>query len=66
MFHTVVKVDLNVLVGEMVNLFLVLLQFSRLILELLLHLGQLHTLRCACMVDCIAKLGKLGAVCFRW
>ena len=36
MLHTVVKVDLNILVGEVVNLFFVLLQLCCLILKLLL------------------------------
>ena len=62
MFHAVIKVDLDVLVGKVVNLFLVLLQLCRLILELLLLFGQLHALGCAGMVDGITKLGKLGAV----
>ena len=62
MLHAVIKVDLDVLVGKVVNLFLVLLQLCRLILELLLLLGQLHALGCAGAVDGVTKLGKLGAV----
>ena len=62
MLYTVIKVDLDVLIGKVVNLFLVLLQLCRLILELLLLFGQLHALGCAGMVDGITKLGKLGAV----
>ena len=44
------------------NLFLVLLQLRRLILELLLLFGQFHALGCAGVVDGITELGKLGAV----
>lgn len=62
MFHAVIKVDLDVLVGKVVNLFLVLLQLGRLILELLLLFGQLHALGCAGVVDGVTGLGKLGAV----
>ena len=62
MFHAVIKVDLDVLVGKVVNLFLVLLQLGRLILELLLLFGQLHALGCAGVVDGVTELGKLGAV----
>ena len=62
MLHAVIKVDLDVLVGKVVNLFLVLLQLCRLILELFLLFGQLHALGCAGMVDGVTKLGKLGAV----
>ena len=47
MLHAVIKVDLDVLVGKVVNLFLVLLQLGRLILELLLLFGQLYALGCA-------------------
>ena len=39
MFHTVIQVDLDVLIGKVVNLFLVFLQFRRLLLELLLLFG---------------------------
>lgn len=62
MLHAVIKVDLNVLVGKVVNLFLVFLQLGRLILELLLLFGQLYALGCAGMVNSITELGKLGAV----
>ena len=62
MFHAVIKVDLDVLVGKVVNLFLVFLQLGRLILELLLLFGQLHALGCTGMVNSITELGKLGAV----
>ena len=62
MFHAVIKVDLDVLVGKVVNLFLVLLQLGRLILELFLLFGQLHALGCAGMINSITELGKLGAV----
>ena len=40
MLHAVIKVDLDVLIGKMVNLFLIFLQLGCLILELLLLLGQ--------------------------
>ena len=62
MFRAIIQVDLDVLVGKVVNLFLVLLQLGCLILELLLLLGQLHALGCAGMVNSITELGKLGAV----
>ena len=62
MLHTVIKVDLDVLIGKMVNLFLVLLKLDRLILELLLLFGQLHALGCAGVVDGVTELGKLGAI----
>lgn len=62
MLHAVIKVDLDVLVGKVVNLFLVFLQLGRLILELLLLFGQLHALGCTGMVNSITELGKLGAV----
>ena len=62
MFHAVIKVDLDVLVGKVVNLFLVFLQLGRLILELLLLFGQLHALGCAGTINGITELGKLGAV----
>ena len=62
MLHAVIKVDLDVLIGKVVNLFLVLLQLCRLILELLLLFGQLHALGCAGMVNGVTELGKLGAV----
>ncbi len=64
MLYTVIQVDLDVLIGKVVNLFLVFLQFRRLLLELLLLLGQLHALGCAGVVDGITNLGKLGAVTF--
>ena len=62
MLHTIIQVDLDVLVSEVVNLFLVLLQLCRLILELLLLFGQLHALGCAGMVNGVTELGKLGAI----
>ena len=60
MLYTVIKVDLDVLIGKVVNLFLVLLQLCRLILELLLLFGQLHALGCAGTVNGVTELGKLG------
>ena len=60
MLHAVIKVDFDVLIGKVVNLFLVLLQLCRLILELLLLFGQLYTLGCAGVVDGVTELGKLG------
>ena len=62
MLHAVIKIDLDVLVGKVVNLFLVLLQLCRLILELLLLFGQLHALGCAGTVNGVTELGKLSAV----
>ena len=62
MLYAIIQVDLDVLVGKVVNLFLVLLQLGRLILELLLLFGQLHALGCAGMVNGVTELGKLGAV----
>ena len=44
MLHAVIKVDLDVLIGKMMDLFLVLLQFGSLLLNLLLLFGQLHAL----------------------
>ena len=57
MFHAVIKVDLDVLIGKMVNLFLVLLKLGRLILELLLLFGQFHALGCAGTINGVTELG---------
>ena len=62
MLHAIIKVDRNVLIGEVMDFFFVFLDFKSLFLELLLLLGQLYALGCTCMVDCISKVRELSAV----
>ena len=49
--HAVIEVDLDVLIGKMMDFFFVLLNLKSLFLELLLLLGQLHTLRSTGVFD---------------
>ena len=62
MLHAVVEVDFDIPVGEVVNLFLVFLEFRRLILKLFLTRGQLDALGRGGVVDGTGELRKLGAV----
>ena len=60
--HTVIEVDLDVLIGKMMNFLFVLLNLKCLFLELLLLLGQLHTLRSTGVFDGVREVGELGAI----
>ena len=61
-FHAIIKVDRDVLIGKVMDFFFVLLDFKSLILNLFLLFGQLYTLRCRGMVNSICKVRELGAV----
>lgn len=60
--HAIIKVDLDVLIGKMMDFLFVLLDFKSLFLELLLLLGQLHALRSPSVFNGIREVGKLGAI----
>lgn len=60
--HAVIEVDLDVLIGKMMDFFFVLLNLKSLFLELLLLLGQLHTLRSTGVFDGVREVGELGAI----
>ena len=60
--HAIIKVDLDVLIGKMMDFLFVLLNLKSLLLELLLLLGQLHALRSPGVFDGVREVGKLGAI----
>ena len=60
--HAIIKVDLDVLIGKMMDFLFVLLNLKSLFLELLLLLGQLHALRSSGVFDGIREMGELGTI----
>ena len=60
--HAVIEVDLDILIGKMMDFFFVLLNLKSLFLELFLLLGQLHALRSTGVFDGVREVSELGAV----
>ena len=60
--HAIIEVDRDILIGKMMNFFFVFLDLQRLVLELLLLLGQLHPFGAGCVFQRVRKVGELGAV----
>ena len=62
MLHTVIQIDHDILVSEVVDFFFVFLDFQGLILQLFLLFGEFHALAAAGLLDGFVDVGKLGAV----
>ena len=60
--YAIIEVDLNVLVGKVMDFFFVFLDLKGLLLKLFLLLCQLHALGCTGVVDCVRNVHELGAV----
>ena len=62
MLHAIIKVDRDILVGEVMDFFFIFLNLQRLVSEFLLLFGQLYTLRAGGVFQCVRNVIELSAV----